>query len=172
MKSTFLCRLVLTPLVSRASDPGHGSWRLVDPRYLKARCGVDPEKLLPAARKVMFPFLIVRFGELCFEHLPRSEDRPSELFSATKTLAGLVAGVVSWQTRELPRNRRKAGALVDTDGVDHWLDHFSVHEDAQIGHILGMVAQSRRLTPAEMVFDYDYLEPQKAPDVPETCRRL
>ena len=64
------------------------------------------------------------------------------VFSAAKTLASALVGIASWDTRNIERTGRKTGPLMDTDRVDHWLDSFTSNQDAQIGHVLGMVLTS------------------------------
>src|SRR5581483_7864298 len=40
---------------------------------------------------------------------------------------------------------RKTGPLSDTDRVDRWLDAFTYNKDAQVAHVLAMVAASPSL---------------------------
>jgi hypothetical protein len=68
------------------------------------------------------------------------------VFSATKTLGGVVTGVAAYQTRDLVRSGRKTGPLTDEDRVDHWLDEFSFNPDAQIAHVLAMIAHNPDLS--------------------------
>lgn len=89
------------------------------------------------------------------DRYPGGVDVPEIVWSATKTLAGVLTGVAAWQTRDLERTGPKTGPLVETDRIDHWLDSFPFNPDAQVGHVLGMVAHNDDLSSAELDFDYD-----------------
>lgn len=97
----------------------------------------------------------MRYGKLCHEFHPAGADRPSEVFSVTKTLGAVVTGMVAHQTADLPRTGRKTGPLAVEDRVDHWIDEFSFHPDARIGHVLAMVAHNDDLGFGRKRFQYD-----------------
>jgi hypothetical protein len=123
-------------------------------------CGLDPDLLEAADADIDRAYAVVRYGKLCHEHYPTSlypdgEDEIEVVFSAAKTLAGVLTGAVAWQTRDLERNGRKTGPLSDTDRIDHWLDSFTFNQDAQVGHVLGMVAHNEDLNAPDLGFDYD-----------------
>ncbi len=132
-------------------DPGTGPFTRVDPE----ECGLDANLLRQADRTINTPYIIVRYGLLCHEYLPSGRDRSGDVFSATKTLGGLVTGVASYETRNIPRTGRKTGQLLDTDRADHWLDRISYNEDAHVAHVLAMVAHNRNLDNGSMRYTYD-----------------
>ncbi|RZV53685.1 MAG: hypothetical protein EX268_08770 [Deltaproteobacteria bacterium] len=140
--------------------PGQDAWTLVSPERVAAECGLDPGLLAQADAELDRGYAVIRYGKLCHEHYPSDRypggvDVPEIVWSATKTLAGVLTGVAAWQTRDLERTGRKTGPLLATDRVDHWLDSFSFNPDAQVGHVLGMVAHNDDLSSAELDFDYD-----------------
>jgi hypothetical protein len=79
----------------------------------------------------------------------------TEVFSTTKTLGAVVTGIAVHQTRDLVRTGRKTGPLSDEDRVDHWLDEFSFNPDAQIAHVLAMLAHNEDLSVGARDFLYD-----------------
>jgi hypothetical protein len=121
-------------------------------------CGLDPDLLDAADAVIDRSWAVVRRGRLCHEHYPQGRpqvDDMTEVYSSTKTLGAVVTGITAYQTRDLPRTGRKTGPLSDEDRVDHWLDEFSFNPDAQVGHVLGMVAHSPDLTYGSRGFAYD-----------------
>lgn len=136
------------------TDPGAGPWQRVPPDQVLAVCGLDPAMLAEADRVLGAPWAAVRHGLLCHEH--RAEGMaPGEAWSTTKTLGAAVAGVVAYQTRDLPRTGRKTGPFSDEDRVDHWLDAFSYNPNAHVAHVLAMVAHNSSLGWAEKPMAYD-----------------
>lgn len=145
---------------STPRGPGQGEWELVSKSEVAEECGLDPDLLEQADADIDRAYAIVRYGKLCHEHYPTSlypdgEDEIELVFSAAKTLAGVLVGAAAWQTRDLERSGRKTGPLSDADRVDHWLDSFTFNQDAQVGHVLGMVAQNEDLSAPDLAFEYD-----------------
>ncbi len=116
---------------------------------------MDVNLLKQADTAIGAPYIIVRYGKLCHQYLPSGADRKAELYSATKTLGAVVVGIASYETRNYTRTGRKNGPLKDTDRVDQWLDSFSYNKDAQVAHVMAMVAQNSNLTNGAMVYQYD-----------------
>ena len=140
---------------SGPSDPGTAEWELVPRDRVAAECGLDPDLLEVADEALGFPWAVVRYGKLCHEHYPDGSDPSEELFSATKTLSSVVTGVAAYLTQELPRDGRKTGPLSDDDRVDHWLDSFDFNQDAQVAHVLAMVAHNEDLSFGARDYVYD-----------------
>jgi hypothetical protein len=143
-----------------ARGPDQGDWEPVPKSRVAEECGLDPDLLEAADANIDRAYAVIRYGKLCHEYYPTSlypdgEDEIEVVFSAAKTLAGVLTGAVAWQTRDLVRDGRKTGPLSDTDRVDHWLDSFSFNQDAQVGHVLGMVAHNEDLSAPDLGFDYD-----------------
>ncbi len=140
--------------------PGEQAWALVATEEVADECGLDPVLLAQADPEIDRAYAIVRFGKLCHEYYPEAaypggSDTPEVVFSATKTLAALLTGAAAYRTKDLERTDAKTGPLRDTDRVDYWLDSFSFNPDAQVGHVLGMVAHNDDLSAAELNFTYD-----------------
>lgn len=140
--------------------PGQDEWTLVDSNFVANECGLDPTLLALADTEIDRGYAVIRYGKLCHEYYPTSRypggvDQPEIVWSATKTLGAVLTGVAAWQTRDFERTGRKTGPLRDTDRVDHWLDSFSFNPDAQVGHVLGMVAHNDDLSSPELDFEYD-----------------
>lgn len=140
---------------TQGTDPGTGPWELVSRERVAQECGLDPDLLEQANAAIDRPWAIIRHGKLCHEYYPSGVDEVTEVFSATKTLSGVVTGIAVHETRDLTRSGRKTGPLSDTDRVDHWLDDFSFNPEARVGHVLGMVAHNDDLGLDQKSFAYD-----------------
>jgi hypothetical protein len=140
--------------------PGQGEWMLVSKAQVAEDCGLDPDLLEQADLEIDRAYAVVRYGKLCHEYYPTSlypdgVDETEIVFSAAKTLAGVLTGAASWRTKDLERTGRKTGPLQDSDRVDHWLDAFTFNQEAQVGHVLGMVGQNEDLSSPDLDFMYD-----------------
>jgi hypothetical protein len=138
-------------------DPGAAQWEPVPDDRVAEECHLDPALLREADTAIGKPYAIVRYGTLCHEYYPPGTfaEQVDEVFSTTKTFGALVTGAAAYRTRDLPRTGRKTGPLSDFDRVDHWLDAFTFNPDAQIAHVLAMVAQNADLGFGAKVFEYD-----------------
>lgn len=145
-------------LYPTSGDPGTAEWQPVADDRIVDECGLDPELLAQADAGIGRPWAVVRYGKLCHEYYPDGAsqiDAATENFSATKTLGAVVTGLAAWQTRDLPRDGRKTGPVSADDRVDHWLDEFSFNPDAQIEHVLAMIAHNPDLSYGHRAFEYD-----------------
>jgi hypothetical protein len=143
-----------------ARGPGQQPWTLVPVDRVAEECGLDPALLAQADAEIARAYGVVRHGRLCHEYYPENlypggSDTPEFVFSATKTLGGVLTGAAAWRTKDFERSGPKTGPLRDTDRVDHWLDSFSFNSDAQVGHVLGMVAHNDELSSPDLGFSYD-----------------
>jgi hypothetical protein len=144
--------------VPTSVDPGTAEWEPVPRDQVADVCKLDPGLLEEADRALNVQWGIVRYGRLCHEFYPEGDAQitsPQQNWSATKTLAGVVTGIAAYETRDLPNTGRKTGPLSDMDRVDHWLDSSTFNPDAQIAHVLGMVAHNPSLAWGDKVFTYD-----------------
>jgi hypothetical protein len=135
-------------------DPGKGEWEVVPMADVMSVCKLDPAELKAAESRATYPWLIVRYGKLCWQHNAMSF-QPTEAWSTTKTLGALVTGMASYQTRDIKRTGKKTGQLSDLDRADQWLDSVTYNKDALVAHVLGMVAHDASLAEGSKSFAYD-----------------
>jgi hypothetical protein len=136
--------------------PGEGPWERVPEDQVREVCRLDPEALARADRVLGRPWAAIRYGRLCHSYQADSMV-PSEPFSVTKLLGATVAGAVAYRTRDFVRSGPRTGPFSDEDRVDAWLDRASYNRDAQVAHVLAMVAQSQDLRYGAREMEYDYL---------------
>lgn len=140
--------------VALAVDPGSGPWVKVARDDVRSVCKLDPDALERADKILDTPWLAVRYGRLC--HAYKVDGMaPTEGFSAAKILGATVTGAVAYQTRDLVRRGRKTGPFSDDDRADFWADRVGYNADAHVGHVLGMVAQSKDLSLGKRSRQYD-----------------
>ncbi|MGH7434135.1 MAG: hypothetical protein ACRENE_00505 [Polyangiaceae bacterium] len=135
-------------------DPGTSPWVLVPADQVRDVCKLDPAALAAAEKAFDVPWAIVRYGRLCYQHKAIGFT-PAEAWSTTKTLGAVAVGAVAYETRGLPSTGRKTGPLADTDRVDQWLDAFTYNKDAQVAHVMAMVAASPSLALGQRTMTYD-----------------
>lgn len=135
------------------NDPGTDEWQPVPKEKVADECKLDPDML--AANDGMFTsgWAVVRYGKLCHEAGP--PDMPSEVWSTTKTLGGVVTGVASYETRMFDDTGPKTGQLLDTDYAVHWLDNVTYNQEALVAHVLAMEAHNSDLSWGKKTYSYD-----------------
>ncbi len=139
-------------------DPGTGQWDPVPRDQVADVCRLDVDVLEQVDQTIGVPWGIVRYGRLCHEFYPNGESQktePQENFSASKTLGALVVGLAAYQTKDIERTGPKTGPVSDVDRVDHWLDSFTFNPEAQVGHVLSMVAHNPDLGLGNKTHNYD-----------------
>jgi hypothetical protein len=144
----------MMPPAAMHHDPGAGPWEVVPMSDVMSVCKLDPAKLMAAESTATYPWLIVRYGKLCYQHNAMTYT-PGEAWSTTKTLGALVTGMVSYQTAMIPRAGKKTGPLSDEDRADQWLDAVTYNAEAKVAHVLGMVAHDTSLAFGQKSFAYD-----------------
>lgn len=137
-----------------SGDPGTAPWTPVPQDQILSACKLAPDKLAAAEQSYNFPWAVVRYGKLCYQH-NAANFVPAEAWSTTKTLGALVAGVVSYQTRAIPRTGKKTGQFSDEDRVDQWLDAVTYNPEAHVAHVLAMVAHNANLGEGQKAMAYD-----------------
>jgi CubicO group peptidase (beta-lactamase class C family) len=136
-------------------DPGTGPWEVVPEADVARVCKLDPAKLAEADRALGVPYAVVRYGKLC--HRGGAIDSPAEIWSITKGLTGVVAGVVSYQTRDISRSGPMTGQFRDWDRADHWLPASSIsfNREATVAHVMAMIAHNTDLSFGARTYQYD-----------------
>ena len=132
-------------------DPGMGAWEVVPTTDVGTVCKLDLAKLQAAETATGYPWLIVRYGKLCYATASAQSFTPAEAWSTTKTLGATVTGIAAYQSKNLPK------VFNDMDRVDKWLTpgSFSYNADALVAHVMGMVAQDTTLAAGMKTFAYD-----------------
>lgn len=135
------------------NDPGAEPWQPVPSERVAEECLLDPDMLASEDRRFGSGWAVVRYGKLCHEAGP--QDRPTEAYSATKTLGALVTGIASYETRMFERSGPRTGQLLDTDLASHWLTSQSYNREASLAHVLGMVGHNADLSWNNKGYRYD-----------------
>ena len=135
------------------NDPGTMPWQLVPKEKVAEECKLDPDML--ASQDSMFTsgWAVVRYGKLCHEAGP--PDMPTEAYSATKTLGGVVTGIASYETRMFTASGPRTGQLLDTDYASYWVANQTYNKDSLVAHVLGMEGQNADLSYGKKTYMYD-----------------
>jgi hypothetical protein len=136
-------------------DPGAGAWEMVAPSDVASVCKLDLSKLQSAETSNSWPFIVVRYGKVCYATASAKSFTPAEAWSTTKTLGATVTGIASYQSRNLPMTGPKTGPMTDMDRADKWLTSVTYNKDALLAHVMGMVAQDASLAAGQKTFAYD-----------------
>lgn len=128
--------------------PGPMPWEVVPEAQVLETCRLDPEALAAADELLNTPWAVIRYGKLCHQYMAEGM-KARQAWSATKTLGALVTGMVSYETRNLPKQ------LTDADPVKDWLDSFTYNPDAKIAHVLAMIAHNESLAYGQRKMEYD-----------------
>jgi hypothetical protein len=136
-------------------DPGTGPWEMVPSSDVGTVCKLDLSKLQQAEQTAGYPFLVVRYGKVCYATASAMNFAPAEAWSTTKTLGATVVGIAAYQTKGYTKSAMATGPLSDMDRVDRWLTSFTYNKEAHIAHVLAMVAHDADLTMGNRSFSYD-----------------
>ena len=106
-------------------------WTRVPRDQVAALCGLDPQ-LMDAADQALAatPYVVVRYGRLCWEHGATEETYP--VMSITKTMGSLLFGMTSTRS-----------SLSDEDSVTKWLtteELGQINPLARLAHVLSMTS--------------------------------
>jgi hypothetical protein len=125
---------------------------------------LDYDLLTSAMIPATSSFAVVRYGRLCFVSGPDASAGTvvTHNWSATKTLAALMTGMVMYETRHIPESSaRLKGPFRETDRMDKWVDlttlpaEADVNPDARVAHVLGMVGYNDDLSHGQKRHRYD-----------------
>jgi hypothetical protein len=126
-------------------DPGTGPWQKVSPEL----CGLDMSKVDDSE---IANYAVFRFGKLC--HM-KGADKTGQMYSATKTLGGVMIGRAAYLTRNVPRTGPGTGTIYPEDKAVDWLGKVSYNKSALLTHVMSMCAQSDDLAFPNKKFVYD-----------------
>jgi len=118
-------------------------------------CKLDLAKLQAAEMSTGYPFVIVRYGKVCYATASAMSFTPAEAWSTTKTLGATVTGIAAYQSKQEKKTGPKTGPLSDMDPVSSWLTSFSYNQEALVAHVMGMVAHDTSLAAGQKSFAYD-----------------
>ena len=135
------------------NDPGTMPWVPVPMDKVVEECKLDPAMLAAKNSQFGSGWAVIRYGKLCHEAAPN--DRPTEAYSATKTLGALVTGIASYESRMFEDKGPRTGQLLDSDLASHWLSSQSYNSKALVAHVLGMVAHNQDLSWDQKTYMYD-----------------
>lgn len=134
------------------ADPGTADWTLVPEGEVAAQCKMDIAKL--KATGLSHKFAVFRYGKLCYESGGR--DSATQVFSATKSLGGIVTATVAYLTKDVPSTGPGTGSFNDYDLASDWgLSQYRA--GMQLAYLMSMATGSRGLTWGERSFAYDTL---------------
>jgi hypothetical protein len=138
-------------------DPGTGPWEMVSTSDVGTVCKLDLSKLQAAESSASYPFIVVRYGKVCYATASAMNFAAAEAYSTTKTLGSTVVGIAAYQSKGYMKTGMGTGPLDEMDRVDQWLPSVpaTYNKDAHIVHVLGMVAHDTDLTPGNRSFTYD-----------------
>ncbi|MFT3926471.1 MAG: hypothetical protein QM778_28255 [Myxococcales bacterium] len=125
-------------------DPGTGAWQKVAPSV----CGLDASKLTADIPN----YAIFRYGKQCFM---KGSDNVASMFSATKTLGGLMLGRAAYLTRNIPRTGPGTGPILPEDKATDWLRSVNYNSNARLTHVMSMCADNASLDYGQKEFEYD-----------------
>lgn len=128
-------------------------WVPVPADKVAEECKLDPAMLASKDSGFTSGWAVVRYGKLCHQAGP--PDTATEAYSATKTLGALVTGIVSYETRMFQKSGPRTGQLLDTDLASDWLMSQTYHQEARVGHVLGMEAHNQDLSYGNKMYMYD-----------------
>ncbi|MFM2417977.1 MAG: hypothetical protein RL385_2700, partial [Pseudomonadota bacterium] len=126
-------------------DPGKGAWEKGTPD----ECGIDVTKLADTS---VGNYAIFRRGKLC--HMKGSDD-VGDMFSATKTLGGVMIGRAAYLTRDVPKTGPGTGTIVPEDKAVDWLGSVGYNRAAALTHVMSMCGHSADLSDGKKTWAYD-----------------
>ena len=132
-------------------DPGTAEWTLVPEGEVAAQCKMDIAKL--KATGLSHKFAVFRYGKLCFE---QGRDSGTQVFSATKSLGGIVTSTVAYLVKDLPKKGAGTGPINDWDLASDW-GLSSYRQGMQLAFLMSMATGSRGLDWGMRSFSYDTL---------------
>jgi hypothetical protein len=132
-------------------DPGTEEWKLVPEAEVAEKCKMDIAKL--KATGLSHNFAIFRYGQLCYE---QGADSATMVFSATKSLGGIVTATVAYLVKDVPSKGPGTGPFNDFDMATDW-GLASYRKGMQLAYLMSMATGSPGLSWGMRSFSYDTL---------------
>ena len=126
-------------------DPGAGPWEQVTPE----QCGLDSSRFNDGN---VGTYAVFRYGKLCHR---KGSDTAGSMFSATKTLGGVMVGRAAYLARDVPRTGPGTGPIIPEDRAIDWLGSVSYNREATLSHVMSMCAHNSSLAYGAKSFSYD-----------------
>ncbi|HET6336251.1 MAG TPA: hypothetical protein VFG30_23680 [Polyangiales bacterium] len=128
-------------------DPGKGPWMMATPD----ECKMDPAMFDDTG---IATYAVYRYGKLC--HI-KGGDATGMMYSATKTLGGVMAGRAAYVAKDVAKTGPGTGPIVMEDLGTDWIASPSYpRRDATISHVMSMVAAaSSSLEDSALTWRYD-----------------
>lgn len=135
------------PDFTKFKDPGKGAWEKGTPE----ECKMDPTKFDDSGLNA---YAVFRYGKLC--HM-KGDDVVGQMFSATKTLGGVMSGRAAYVARDVKKSGPGTGPILHTDIGTDWIASPTYSQrEATISHIMAMVANaSPSLEDSALTYSYD-----------------
>jgi hypothetical protein len=137
------------PMMGAYEDPGTADWTLVPEGEVAEKCKMDIAKL--KATGLSHKFAVFRYGKLCYQ---QGSDSATMVFSATKSLGGIVTASVAYMLKDVPKTGPGTGPFNDFDLASDWgLNGY--RQGMQLAYLMSMATGSRGLEWGMRSFAYD-----------------
>lgn len=137
------------PVTGMYEDPGTADWTLVPEGEVAEKCKMDIAKL--KATGLSHKFAVFRYGKLCYQ---QGTDSATQVFSATKSLGGIVTASVAYLLKDVPKTGPGTGPFNDFDKASDWGLN-SYPQGMQLAYLMSMATGSRGLEWGMRSFSYD-----------------
>jgi hypothetical protein len=114
-----------------------------------AECKMDIEALKSTG--LSHNFAVFRYGKLCYE---QGRDSATQVFSATKSLGGIVTASVAYLTKDVPSTGPGTGTFNDYDMANDW-GLAGYRQGMQLAYLMSMATGSLGLEWGQRSFSYD-----------------
>ncbi len=138
------------PMMGEWEDPGPMPWTLVPEAEAIEKCKIDVGMLRSAG--LSHAFAIFRYGKLCYE---QGRDSATDVFSATKSLGGIVTASAAYLAKDVPKTGPGTGTFNDYDLASDW--GLTGYGQMQLAYLMSMTTGSRGTSWGERSFAYDTL---------------
>ena len=129
-------------------DPGTEDWTPVPEAEVATKCKMDLGMLQGVLGQ--WDWAVFRYGELCYES---RKDSPTQVFSATKSLGGIVTASVAYLLEDVPKSGPGTGKFNDFELASDW--GLSYRQGMLLANLGSMTTGSPGLEWGQHSFSYD-----------------